>query len=147
MKNFVRLVRFAWPRRYRFGPSVGGEADGRVLISQSSGQYCPLKILFNNENPQIWISSKIDSIEETIVVLEAQAGEVRTIKAVADSGLVNRASLRSTIAPLIKKRMPSGKNFENTSGSSIFQTSSDSPSRTSSAIHRRWRPQTAAAHC
>ena len=87
MKNFVRLVRFAWPRRYRFGLSVGCAAMVALLYFTELGAVLPLlKILFNNENPQQWISSKIDSIEENIVVLNAQAGEVQTIKAAAELG-------------------------------------------------------------
>ena len=49
-----------------------------LLYFTELGAVLPLlKILFNNESPQRWISSKIDSIEENIVVLNAQAGEVR----------------------------------------------------------------------
>ena len=87
MKNFVRLVRFTWPRRYRFALSVGCAAMVALLYFTELGAVLPLlKILFNNENPQRWISSKIDSIEENIVVLNAQADEVRMIKAAAELG-------------------------------------------------------------
>jgi ABC-type multidrug transport system fused ATPase/permease subunit len=59
-----------------------------LLYFTELGAVLPLlKILFNNENPQRWISSKIDSIEENIVVLDAQAGEVQLVKAAALLGV------------------------------------------------------------
>ena len=45
-----------------------------------------LKILFNSENPQRWISTKIDTIEERIVLLDAQAEEVRRMQHAAELG-------------------------------------------------------------
>src|SRR4051795_7411599 len=88
MKNFVRLVRFTWPRRYRFALSVGCAAMVALLYFTELGAVLPLlKILFNNESPQRWISSKIDSIEENIVVLDAQTDEVRMIKTAALLGV------------------------------------------------------------
>jgi ABC-type multidrug transport system fused ATPase/permease subunit len=87
MRNLVRLVRFAWPQRYRFGLSIGCAAMVALFYFTELGAVLPLlKILFNDENPQRWISTKIHSIEEGIALLDAQAEETRRIKAVADRG-------------------------------------------------------------
>jgi ABC-type multidrug transport system fused ATPase/permease subunit len=43
-----------------------------------------LKILFNNENPQRWVSMKIDSIEQRMIVLDAQIDEIERVQTAAE---------------------------------------------------------------
>ncbi|AMV36851.1 ABC transporter ATP-binding protein [Planctomyces sp. SH-PL62] len=81
MKNFVRLVRFAWPYRYRFGISVACALMVALLAFMELGAVLPLlKILINNDNPQRWISTKIDSIAEDIERLAAQREELERVE-------------------------------------------------------------------
>ena len=76
MKNFVRLVRFAWPHRYRFALSIGCAAMVALFYFTELGAVLPLlNILFKSENPQRWISTKIDTIGQKITLLDAQAEE------------------------------------------------------------------------
>jgi len=87
MKNFVRLVRFAWPHRYRFGLSIGCAAMVALFYFTELGAVLPLlNILFKSENPQRWISTKIDTIGQKITLLDAQAEEAEKIRAAADVG-------------------------------------------------------------
>ena len=61
MKNFVRLVRFAWPYRVRFGLSLGCAIMVALLYVANISAVLPLlKILFyESENCQKWIGEKI----------------------------------------------------------------------------------------
>jgi subfamily B ATP-binding cassette protein MsbA len=77
MKNFVRLVQFAWRYRVRFGLSIGCAAMVALLFFTELGAVYPLlHILFDSQNPKKWVSQKITSIENEIVVLDARALEV-----------------------------------------------------------------------
>jgi subfamily B ATP-binding cassette protein MsbA len=87
MKNFVRLVRFAWPHRFRFALSIGCAAMVALFYFTELGAVLPLlNILFKSENPQRWISTRIDTIGQTITLLDAQAEEAEKIQAAADLG-------------------------------------------------------------
>ena len=71
MKNFVRLVQFAWRYRVRFGLSVGCAAMVALLFFTELGAVYPLlHILFDSQNPQRWVSEKIVGLENEIVVLD-----------------------------------------------------------------------------
>ncbi|WP_165076087.1 ABC transporter ATP-binding protein [Paludisphaera rhizosphaerae] len=86
MKNFVRLVKNAWPYRYRFGVSVACALMVAFLSVMELGAVLPvLKILINNDNPQRWISTKIDSIAEAVEHIDARREELaRVERAFAD---------------------------------------------------------------
>ena len=76
MKNFVRLVEFAWRYRVRFGLSIGCAAMVAVLFFTELGAVYPLlHILFDSQNPQRWVAEKIAGIENEIVVLKARESE------------------------------------------------------------------------
>jgi ABC-type multidrug transport system fused ATPase/permease subunit len=76
MKNFVRLVKFAWRYRIRFGLSIGCAAMVALLFFTELGAVYPLlHILFDSQNPQRWVSEKIAGIEGEIVVLDARESE------------------------------------------------------------------------
>ena len=56
MKNFVRLVKRAWPHRHRFALSIGCAAMVALFYFTELGAVLPLlNILFNSENPQRWV--------------------------------------------------------------------------------------------
>lgn len=81
MKNFVRLVKFAWPHRYRFVMSIGCAMMVALFYFTELGAVLPLlKILINNDNPQRWVSMKLDSIDENLERLDAQRDELRLIE-------------------------------------------------------------------
>ena len=87
MKNFVRLVRFAWPHRTRFVLSIACAAMVALFYFTELAAVLPLlNILFKSENPQRWISTKIDTIGEQIILLDAQAEEARKIRHAAELG-------------------------------------------------------------
>src|SRR5439155_5390342 len=80
MKNFARLVRFAWPYRVRFGLSLGCAAMVALLWFTELGAVYPLlQILFNSQNCQRWVAEKIDAIATEIEALQAQLDELDTV--------------------------------------------------------------------
>ena len=95
MKNFARLVRFAWPYRVRFGLSIACAAMVALLFFAELGAVYPLlQILFNSENPQKWVAEKIESFRDDIAALEARQVEVR----VRHRGRTRGARTRQAIA-------------------------------------------------
>src|SRR5271165_4240743 len=87
MKNFVRLVRFAWPHRTRFVLSIACAAMVALFYFTELAAVLPLlNILFKSENPQRWISTRIDTFGQKITLLDAQAEEAEKIQAAADQG-------------------------------------------------------------
>lgn len=87
MKNFVRLVRFAWPHRTRFVLSIACAAMVALFYFTELAAVLPLlNILFKHENPQRWISTKVDDIGERIILLDAQAEEARKFRHAAEGG-------------------------------------------------------------
>jgi ABC-type multidrug transport system fused ATPase/permease subunit len=87
MKNFVRLVRFAWPHRYRFAVSIACAVMVAVFFFTELGAVLPLlNILLKSENPQRWIASTIDAVNVKITSLDAQVEEARRIRFAADRG-------------------------------------------------------------
>ncbi|MDG3007698.1 ABC transporter ATP-binding protein [Paludisphaera mucosa] len=94
MKNFVRLVRSAWPYRYRFGVSIACALMVALLSFMELGAVLPvLKILINNDNPQRWISTKIDSIAENIEQLGARREELARVERAFAAGGASAAPL------------------------------------------------------
>ncbi|HEV3164989.1 MAG TPA: ABC transporter ATP-binding protein [Isosphaeraceae bacterium] len=76
MKNFARLVRFAWPYRVRFWASLGCAVLVAGLWGADIGAVYPLlQILFYDQNCQKWVSQKIESIETDIVATQARIVE------------------------------------------------------------------------
>ena len=62
MKNFARLVRFAWPYRVRFGLSLACAAMVAVFWGGNIGAVYPLlQILIRSENCQHWVDEKIEA--------------------------------------------------------------------------------------
>ena len=87
MKNFVRLVRLAWPHRYRFALSVACAVMVAVFFFTELGAILPLlNILLKSENPQRWISTTIDGVNQKILCLDAQAEEAEKIRGIVDRG-------------------------------------------------------------
>jgi ABC-type multidrug transport system fused ATPase/permease subunit len=81
MKNFARLVRFAWPYRVRFGLSLVCAALVALLWGANiSAVYPLLKILFyESENCQKWVAQKIAALETDVQTIDARLQEIAFI--------------------------------------------------------------------
>jgi len=77
MKNFARLVRFAWPYRIRFGLSLACAGMVAIFWGGNIGAVYPLlQILIRSENCQHWIAEKIESGDSEADALRARIGEI-----------------------------------------------------------------------
>lgn len=84
MKNFARLVRFAWPYRVRFGLSLACAVMVALLWSANiSAVYPLLKILFYSENCQKWIAERIVTQQTEVRKLDARLEEINQIQGMA----------------------------------------------------------------
>jgi ABC-type multidrug transport system fused ATPase/permease subunit len=84
MRNFARLVQFAWPYRGRFALSLGCAVMVALLYGADIAAVYPLlKILFYNENCQKWVAAQIATLETDLRVLEARQGELDYITKLA----------------------------------------------------------------
>ena len=80
MKNFARLVRFAWSYRARFGLSLVCAVMVALLWSANiSAVYPLLKILFYSENCQKWVAEKIVAKQTELCVLDARLAELEVL--------------------------------------------------------------------
>src|SRR4051794_37409763 len=80
MKNFARLVRFAWPYRVRFGLSLACAALVAVFWGGNIGAVYPLlQILIRSENCQQWIDEKIEATSVEAQSLQARLDELEIL--------------------------------------------------------------------
>jgi ABC-type multidrug transport system fused ATPase/permease subunit len=80
MNNFIRLVKFAWPYRLRFGLSLGCAVMVAILwFANISAVYPLLQILFYHQNCQRWISQQISESDARIECLTARRTELASI--------------------------------------------------------------------
>ena len=86
MKNFARLVRFAWPYRVRFGLSMVCAALVALLWVANISAVLPLlKILFyENENCQKWVAEKIVTLEAEVETQDVRLAEIDFISRAGD---------------------------------------------------------------
>ncbi len=95
MKNFVRLVQFAWRYKLRFGLSVACAAMVALLSFTEIGAVYPLlHILFGSQNPQRWISEKIVGLEVEVLSLDNRANEVAHVLENLQSGQPRHEQLK-----------------------------------------------------
>ncbi len=74
MKNFIRLVKHAWPYRVRFGLSLGCAAMVAILWGANiSAVYPLLNILFYSKNCQGWVAEQIDGLDRELAAVEARS--------------------------------------------------------------------------
>ncbi|WP_250847076.1 ABC transporter ATP-binding protein [Aquisphaera insulae] len=96
MKNFVRLVKFAWPHRFRIAASIAAAVMVALFYFTELGAVLPLlTILFKSETPQRWVTSKVHTIESRLVLLDAQADEAERVARAAELGEAEIAKLPS----------------------------------------------------
>ncbi len=91
MKNFARLVRFAWPYRVRFGLSLACAAMVALSWGANIGMVYPLlQILIRSENCQSWVEDKVDATRTEALAHQARLDE---LKLMSDPGLELKAKL------------------------------------------------------
>ncbi len=77
MKNFGRLVRFAWPYRVRFGLSLICASLVAVMWGGNIGAVYPLlQILSRGQNCQLWIAEQVESTETDVNLYRARLEEL-----------------------------------------------------------------------
>jgi ABC-type multidrug transport system fused ATPase/permease subunit len=85
MKNFARLVRFAWPYRARFALSLVCAVMVALLWSANiSAVYPLLRILFYSENCQNWIAEQIVATRTDLEAIDDRAQHVAFIERLGD---------------------------------------------------------------
>jgi len=76
MKNFARLVRYAWPYRGRFALSIACAVMVALLWFTELGAVFPLlKILLGGENVQGWVAERIEAAQLATAQEEARIEE------------------------------------------------------------------------
>jgi ABC-type multidrug transport system fused ATPase/permease subunit len=94
MKNFARLVQYAWPYKVRFVLSIGCAAMVAMLFfTELMAIYPLLHILFDSQTPQRWITEQIVAADSTLQELAARKSEASLIQSVARSGRTDFADL------------------------------------------------------
>ena len=85
MKNFARLLRFAWPYRVRFALSLGCAMMVALFWGGNIGAVYPLlQILIRSESCQSWVA---EQIETTRTERDALAGRIEELRAIGDVGV------------------------------------------------------------
>ncbi len=80
MKNFVRLLRFAWPYRLRFALSIACAAMVALFYGGNIGAVYPLlQILIRSANCQVWVAEQIDTTRTESQALSARIEELTAI--------------------------------------------------------------------
>ncbi|MHC5544275.1 ABC transporter ATP-binding protein, partial [Singulisphaera rosea] len=83
MKNFARLVGFAWPYRVRFALSLGCAMMVALLYATDIAMVLPLlKILFYNKDCQKWVAEEIVSQQTVLHAVVARIEEVDVVRQV-----------------------------------------------------------------
>jgi subfamily B ATP-binding cassette protein MsbA len=102
MKNFARLVRFAWPYRVRFGLSLACASLVAVMWGGNIGAVYPLlSILFRNQNCQYWIAEKVDQTETEVQVATARLAE---LDEVGRGGTISLAELEPRMRRIFREK-------------------------------------------
>ena len=85
MNNFARLVRFARPYRVRFGLSIACAFVVALLFGANISAVLPLlKILFYDENCQVWLAKEIVREQTHLAATRARFEEVDAIERIND---------------------------------------------------------------
>ena len=104
MKNFARLLRFAWPYRVRFGLSLLCAFMVAILFGANLGAVYPLlQILFRSEDCQHWIAEKVEATTSDVAILQARRDELeflKTLSGIRDPRFVPR---RNDLYELLKE--------------------------------------------
>lgn len=88
MKNFARLVRFAWPYRGRFMLSIGCAMMVALLWFTELGAVFPLlKILLGGENVQTWVADQIEHYEIDAETVRARLAELEVVRRAGPAGV------------------------------------------------------------
>ena len=95
MKNFIRLLRFAWPYRWKFGLSLGCAVMVAILWFANIGAVYPLlQILFYHQNTQRWVAEQIEESDTNRLCIEARLAEISELDQLAKQGVDVTPELR-----------------------------------------------------
>ncbi|RUL82074.1 ABC transporter ATP-binding protein [Tautonia sociabilis] len=87
MKNFSRLVRYAWPYRGRFALSLGCAVMVALLWFTELGAVFPLlKILLGGENVQGWVADQTAMHATEAEALRARLDELEVVRRAGQAG-------------------------------------------------------------
>jgi ATP-binding cassette, subfamily B, bacterial MsbA len=90
MRNFFRLVKFAWPYRVRFWASLGCAFMVAGLWGADIGSVYPLlQVLLYNQNGRDWVAQKIEALETDGAVLKARIDTLDSVQKTWNSGSPN----------------------------------------------------------
>jgi ABC-type multidrug transport system fused ATPase/permease subunit len=102
MKNFARLVRFAWPYRVRFALSVACAVMVSLFGAVNISAVFPLlKILFYSESSQTWVDESIHGMQTNAAAIHARLEEIDLIQRASD---VNDPVLRQHFATVMNSK-------------------------------------------
>jgi ABC-type multidrug transport system fused ATPase/permease subunit len=92
MKNFFRLVRYAWPYRGRFWLSFVCAMMVAAMFGANISAVLPLlKILVHHENCRTWMADQVAAVDQRIAVADAQIEEdVFVAQLVEERGIKNK---------------------------------------------------------
>ena len=97
MKNFVRLARFAWPYRMRFAVSVACAVVVAGLGFANIGVVYPLlKILFYDQNVQMWVAEQVDTTQNEIATRQARLDALEDVEKWATQGEAGAKALNAS---------------------------------------------------
>ena len=87
MNNFIRLVKFAWPYRWKFGLSIGSALMVALLWFGNIGAVYPLlQILFYDQDCQRWIEKQLVESETQHASLTARIEETTAVEELMGQG-------------------------------------------------------------
>jgi subfamily B ATP-binding cassette protein MsbA len=94
MKNFARLVQYAWPYKVRFVVSIGCAAMvATFFFTELMAIYPLLHILFDSQTPQGWIAEQIEAADSKVRELDARKAEAIRVQDVARRGQTDFSEL------------------------------------------------------
>jgi ABC-type multidrug transport system fused ATPase/permease subunit len=131
MKNFARLVQYAWPYKVRFVLSIGCAAMVAVLFfTELMAIYPLLHILFDSQNPQRWVSEQIEATENKVSELEARKAEAFRVQGVAQRDTTDYSELTARYEKLDREFDAKDRELrkkETRSGLAVLDAQADLP--------------------
>jgi ABC-type multidrug transport system fused ATPase/permease subunit len=85
MRNLLRVIRYAWPYRWRFSLSVlAGVVVALLWAANLSAIYPVISVLLCEKNLQEWIDQRIGAAEERLHVIERERAEREMLLAISN---------------------------------------------------------------
>ncbi len=131
MKNFARLVQYAWPYKVRFVLSIGCAAMvAMFFFTELMAIYPLLHILFDSQNPQRWVSERIEAADNRVRELDARKAEALRVQNVAQRGQTDFSDLTARYETLDREfdlKDAELNKKETRAGLAVLEARSDQP--------------------